>query len=624
MISLNITKSTGETINYPFELTEGSVCRIGRDDSCEISLPEETYLSRVHCIISYANGQLIIQDNQSSNGIFLNEERIISDFLVMNAPYRIGGCTMVVEEQEQPAPQEYAPYAAAPQAYPQQPQAYPQAYPQQPQAYPQAYPQQPQAYPQAYPQQPQAYPQAYPQQPQAYPQAYPQQPQAYPQAYPQQPQAYPQAYPQQPQAYPQAYPQQPQAYPQAYPQQPQAYPQAYPQQPQVYPQAYPQQPEAYSQPEPQAYPQPEPQAYSQPEPAVYAQPEAQAYPQPEPQAYSQPEPELYPQPEAYPAEEESAEEESLPAAAEEAPDVPMEDMLVRDLAEQQKEESQGGGGKWLKKMSDSLVEGKSKFFKLTDRLASLHKGKADAPEAEAPAEESTEPTPAPAPPTDAVEATPAAQAPLPKAPEVSEPATPSPKAPAAAEADSRAAVKVARKKGVKEPEVEEQGMPGNIMNMPYEFGLTLRVTAAAASFVEGASLRFRVRTEQDCRIFLISHCCDGSAELLLPGRKDTDTLVFSSVEGKFPGMGSRNYDLMIEPPFGREIITLLALGSTAKCDFTRELEAYIKAHETEHAGELENGIIAHFREKHAKMADIPWSSAVLHLYTHAKPNGEAS
>ncbi|MCH5284994.1 MAG: FHA domain-containing protein, partial [Akkermansiaceae bacterium] len=195
MTYLAITPSSGDTQYYPLELTEGSEIRIGRDAGCDISLPDASFLSRVHCIISRTNGQLIIRDNNSSNGIFSSADghKVDTEFLEQNTEYRMGDCMLMLQERDD---------MVQPQAYPQA-EAYPQ-----PQAYPQAeaYPQ-PQAYPQA---------QAYPQ-PQAYPQA---------QAYPQ-PQAYPQAeaYPQ-PQAYPQAqaYPQ-PQAYPQAqaYPQ-PQAYP----------------------------------------------------------------------------------------------------------------------------------------------------------------------------------------------------------------------------------------------------------------------------------------------------------------------------------------------------------------------------------------------------------------
>ena len=226
------------------------------------------------------------------------------------------------------------------------------------------------------------------------------------------------------------------------------------------------------------------------------------------------------------------------------------------------------------------------------------------------------PTPAEPAPTVAEPEAPAASLP----PQVEPQPTPEPVAPAPKKAAP--VVKVAKRKSraaqASAPvvEVEARSVPGNLFAMPYDFDIHSRVTASAERFTEGVSLQFRVRSSQDCRIFLIAHDCDNGAVLLLPGEKDTATLVFSSVEGKFPGAGRKDYDLIVEPPFGRDIITLLALGSTAKCDVVREFEDYIAKHQDQHVGELENGLIAHFREKHSKMADLPWASAVLHMDTY--------
>ena len=108
MISVTITHANGEATAYRFALAEGVQYRIGRDASCEIPLPNEECLSRVHCFILYSNGQLIIQDNQSSNGVFLGDQRIISDFLMMNEAYRIGNCYMTVQEDDTPDEQQAA------------------------------------------------------------------------------------------------------------------------------------------------------------------------------------------------------------------------------------------------------------------------------------------------------------------------------------------------------------------------------------------------------------------------------------------------------------------------------------------------------------------------------------
>ena len=623
MISIYITHSTGETTAYQFALTEGVQFRIGRDPSCEISLPEETYLSRVHCFISYTNGQFVIQDNQSSNGVFLGDQRIVSDFLVMNQPYRMGNCTMVVQEDESAEGEEGAvyPQAATPSTL-SQPYSQPESYPAATQPYPaptQAYPLPAQAYPQ---------PAAYPQ-----PESYPQ-----PAAYPQ-----PESYPQ-----PAAYPQ-----PESYPQ-----PAAYPQ-----PESYPQ-PAAY--PQPESYPQPEasPQPESYPQSAAYPQPES--YPQPEasPQPESYPQPEASPQPEAdipegkSPAQEEPpiVDESIAPETIEETiPKANIEEMLASELAAKNKTTLRD---KW----SGVLSAGKSKLGKWT---AGLRKNKlprnnpresdldgvlSDVPAQEElsqpsePAEVPVSPAPQPAAPQDVTpvaEVTPrpdetptAEKAPNPPV-ESREVATPpvtnssvhqesKPDVTQSEQASPNAKHKVVvhkrKNKKTSEPELQVIGLPGTLLDLPTGFDVLLRVTTPAPRFEEGAPLRFCVKTKQDCRVFLVAHDSSGGVEVILPGEDGTDNLAFAAVEAKFPSVGHEEYHMLVEPPLGAETIVLVAYGATTKCDFLKELRAKIaQSAPNQLPGELEKQAIADFCSKHPKQKDIAWSSAVLNITTSPKP-----
>ena len=739
MISVTITHTNGETTAYRFALAEGVRYRIGRDTSCEISLPNEEYLSRVHCFILYSNGQLMIQDNQSSNGVFLGDQRITSDFLVMNQPYRIGYCYMTVQEDDTPDEQE-VPYQAAPayasayppssaysvptQAYPTPTQPYPvpQAYPPSsgyPQvgAYPapQAYPQ-PEAYPaqQVYPQ-PVAYPQAeaYPAQ-QVYPQPaiYPQA-EAYPtqQVYPQ-PGVYPQveAYPAQ-QAYPQAAPYPaPTSYPQAYPTS-SAYPQVsgYPQadtQPSVYPQqgdyvapepqAYPlpessitpdQQvyplPEFPATPEPQAYPlpespiAPEPQTYPLPESPIAPEsqvyplpespiaPEPQTYPlpespiAPESQVYPLPESSATPEPQAYPLPESSAAPESQAYPLPESPATPepqacplpesstttdqhaeeksgsgesaasMEEMLASELAAEKKADLRG-------KLSGIVSAGKNKFghWSLGRRK---DKGSADK-------EESTQPEEQHQPPveekshelTDQPSSDPISDdakkiaSPREKAPEHSSSpgstSTLSQKKPEQLPVDhkKKQSTLVHKKTGKKTlpPELELKGLPGSLLDLPTDFMVHFRVTTPAAQFEEGAPLRFYVKADCDCRVYIVAHDSQGGAELIMPGEDGTDNMVFPAVEAKFPNIGRTGYQMVVEPPFGTETVVLLAVATTHKCDFAKELHEKLKqSSPDQRPGQVENQALLAFREKHAKHAKfnkLAWSSAVLNITTVPK------
>ena len=758
MISVTITRPNGENSVYRFALSEGVQCRIGRDTACEISLPEEDYLSRVHCLILYSNGQLIIQDNQSSNGIFLKDQRIVSDFLIMNEPYRMGNCYMTVQEDDDAVDEQeedgafepvYAGdygqpvvYPSPTQAYPVQPQPYPPsgASPQ-PQAYPQpdSYPAQPQPYPPlgASPQ-PQAYPQpgSYPAQPQPYPPsgASPQ-PQAYPQpeSYPAQPQPYPpsgaspqpQAYPQvgaypmqqggaypQPltypfsQGYPQTYPptaaypssevypgqqayRQPSAYPKAYAQQapypqqaqppfypqPMAYPmpgqQVYPPQAEAYPmpgqQAYPQavtypapeqqaypQPETYPVPEQQAYPQPEtypaPEQQVYPQPESYPAPEQQAYPQPEsypapeqqvypqPETYPAPEQQVYPQPESYPAPEQQAypQGETFPAqetytgpasngheeTGAEVPGAEIEEVLTSDLPSKKKKNS------LREKLSGMIATGKIKWHDWSSGRRRSNKRASDdgaesgrsSGEEEAHDQAGEEELSLEGP-----SFQPEPQEEL-EAPQIKDGAD---AVKLGAAAVRRVTVQKKRGKNAHKPELQVQGLPGTLVGLPTDFELHLSVTTPSPRFEGGAPLRFCVKADRDCRIFLIAHDSEGGAELILPGDEETDNLVFSAVEVKFPGMGHEKYHMVVEPPFGIETIVLLAVATTDKCDFAKELREKVKLHTPDQRpGDLEREALLAFREKHGKhsnIGDLAWTSAMLNITTLPQPTeGEST
>ena len=89
---------------------------------CEIALPEEIHLSRVHCILSIGEGCALLTDNNSSNGIFEGDNRVQEILMLPGNQYRISNCKVMLEEfaeqveatsdteyvpQEEPAAYEY-------------------------------------------------------------------------------------------------------------------------------------------------------------------------------------------------------------------------------------------------------------------------------------------------------------------------------------------------------------------------------------------------------------------------------------------------------------------------------------------------------------------------------------
>ena len=73
--------------------------RIGRDPSCEICLNNET-VSNQHARLSYRNKQWWIEDLLSTNGTFLNDERVETPTILINEDeIRVGKVLLIVEIQ---------------------------------------------------------------------------------------------------------------------------------------------------------------------------------------------------------------------------------------------------------------------------------------------------------------------------------------------------------------------------------------------------------------------------------------------------------------------------------------------------------------------------------------------
>src|ERR1700752_1934796 len=63
--------------------------RIGRDAGCEVSL-QNGYVSRVHVEVNYDSGQWLARDLNSSNGLYVNGQRVQSVGLGKDTTIRLG------------------------------------------------------------------------------------------------------------------------------------------------------------------------------------------------------------------------------------------------------------------------------------------------------------------------------------------------------------------------------------------------------------------------------------------------------------------------------------------------------------------------------------------------------
>ena len=72
---------------------------IGRDETCDLILPEETISSR-HTRLNYRNAHWWVEDLLSTNGTFLNDERVETPtILISGDELRIGNNILVIDIQ---------------------------------------------------------------------------------------------------------------------------------------------------------------------------------------------------------------------------------------------------------------------------------------------------------------------------------------------------------------------------------------------------------------------------------------------------------------------------------------------------------------------------------------------
>jgi len=65
---------SGRETGQNYNLTGRSI-KIGRDASCEICV-DDPHVSRVHCVINSVDGALILRDLESTNGVFVNGNKV--------------------------------------------------------------------------------------------------------------------------------------------------------------------------------------------------------------------------------------------------------------------------------------------------------------------------------------------------------------------------------------------------------------------------------------------------------------------------------------------------------------------------------------------------------------------
>ena len=63
-----------------YDLALKGEVKIGRDKNCQLSMPDDTALSGIHCSITARNGGVFVRDQESTNGTFVNGVPIVGEY----------------------------------------------------------------------------------------------------------------------------------------------------------------------------------------------------------------------------------------------------------------------------------------------------------------------------------------------------------------------------------------------------------------------------------------------------------------------------------------------------------------------------------------------------------------
>lgn len=99
MALIYISTAEGDPQSYKLPDTPGMELLVGRNEECQISLPQVNGVSGVHCSLYFDGAQYYIIDRQSTNGVFCNGERVENAILKRGDVYAVGEATIVFDPE---------------------------------------------------------------------------------------------------------------------------------------------------------------------------------------------------------------------------------------------------------------------------------------------------------------------------------------------------------------------------------------------------------------------------------------------------------------------------------------------------------------------------------------------
>jgi serine/threonine-protein kinase len=95
---------SGPRTGQKVSIRPGQSCRIGRDEGAELAVPDDNYLSRLHFALEVDEVNCRLKDLGSTNGTFVNGERVAEALVGRGDLIAAGGSSFVVHMELEDLP----------------------------------------------------------------------------------------------------------------------------------------------------------------------------------------------------------------------------------------------------------------------------------------------------------------------------------------------------------------------------------------------------------------------------------------------------------------------------------------------------------------------------------------
>lgn len=99
---------------------------------------------------------------------------------------------------------------------------------------------------------------------------------------------------------------------------------------------------------------------------------------------------------------------------------------------------------------------------------------------------------------------------------------------------------------------------GRLAKIPKDFQIEVFTTDGKRAYAEGETVSFRVRSAEECHIAVLCHQSDGSSVVLFPNRWASNTLIPANKAIDIPGTHKSGFEIEIGPPFGSDVVEVIA------------------------------------------------------------------